>query len=460
MYKNIGIILLNSLVCCLCVNKPIQGAPRPNILIIYVDDLGYGDLGCYGGDIPTPSIDRLAGDGVRFTSFYVSAPACTPSRYSLLTGSYPQRSIHGLTNALMPVDTNYLDESEVILAEYLKADGYKTGIFGKWHLGFADQSGSPEMHGFDRFAGFKGGCIDFFTHVYGQMGHDWFVDGEESWEEGYSTDLITDHALKFMKEMEKQPAPFFTYLSYNAPHYGKTDPDTVVEHTVTLSEGVYHGYGIINSLQAPSKYVQRFAHIEDPYRKAYKAMVACLDENIGRVLDYLNQADLMANTMIWFISDNGGYSIRHYGHADNGGLRGEKGTIWEGGIRVPALLQWKGQVPAHHVIEQPICNTDILPTLLSLLQIPALPKHHTQVDGLDISDVIFRGRKMERNIYWKYNDQSAFREGHWKLVNQTELYDLGEDPYESVNLAKAYPDVVRRLRDLYVAKCVELKVIP
>lgn len=314
------------------------------------------------------------------------------------------------------------------------------------------------MHGFDKFAGFKGGCIDFFTHVYGQMGHDWFVDGIQKREEGYSTELITGHALDFIRDCQKDDEPFFTFLSYNAPHYGKTDPDSIMDHTIALSEGEYHGYGIINSLQAPPGYIQKFKEIEDPYRRAYTAMVACLDDNIGRVLDYLEQENLMENTIIWFVSDNGGYSIRHFGHADNGGLRGEKGTIYEGGIRVPALLQWKGHLRGSQVKDGPICNIDILPTLLSMANIQMDKAQTPQVDGLDMSAFLLNNQDIPRTLFWHYNRQTAIREGKWKLVNAEELFDLGMDPTESKNLANTYPQIKRRLWGKYQRKAKELNI--
>ncbi|HYH57352.1 MAG TPA: sulfatase-like hydrolase/transferase, partial [Anseongella sp.] len=237
-----GISCLWILLSCSMLSGQTRDS-RPNIIIIYADDLGYGDLSSYGGNIPTPHIDRIGKEGIRFTDFYVSAPACTPSRYSLLTGAYPQRSRHGLTKALMPPDTNYLDTSEKILPAYLKDRGYITAMMGKWHLGFRDSNGLPFMHGFDVFSGFRGGCIDFFDHVYGQLGHDWYVNGKPLREKGYSTDLITGHALDFIEGVKEKQAPFFLYLPYNAPHYGKTDPERIPENTVSLSEGTYRGTG-------------------------------------------------------------------------------------------------------------------------------------------------------------------------------------------------------------------------
>ncbi|SFB82169.1 Arylsulfatase A [Parapedobacter composti] len=424
-----------------------QHTAKPNIVIIYVDDLGYGDLGCYGGDIPTPNIDRIAKQGIRFTDFYVSAPACTPSRYSMLTGRYPQRSMHGLTRALMPVDTQYLDTAEKTLAYYLQAQGYHTALFGKWHLGVNDSTQTLKAHGFEEFVGFLGGCVDYFTHGYGPMGHDWSVNGEQRREEGYATDLITDYAVRFIANRGRgESQPFMALLAYNAPHYGKTDPSHIVPHTIALSHGKYQGYNVINSLQAPQSYVQKAAAIEDPYRRAYAAMVMNLDDNIGRVLEGLEKQGVLQNTMVWFISDNGGYSESFFGHADNGGLRGEKGTIWEGGIRVPAMVMWNDGISGDKVVDVPVCNIDLLPTLANLT---GFQEHieFNRIDGIAISDVLFGSLEMpERPLYWRYRKQTALRQGDWKLVNGKELYNLRSDRAEASDLATVYPEKVSELR--------------
>ncbi|WP_373511875.1 sulfatase-like hydrolase/transferase [Persicitalea sp.] len=430
----------------LLVTLPISAQNKlPNIVIIYADDLGYGDLSSYGGDIPTPNIDRIGKEGIRFTDFYVSAPVCTPSRFSLLTGRYPQRSQHDLTKALMPLHENYLDSSETTLAEYLKTKGYVTALFGKWHLGAKNENDSPMQHGFDIFTGFKPGCIDYFTHVYGSLGPNWFVNGKPAEEKGYSTELITRHATEFLDEVKSNSTPFLLYLPYNAPHFGKTDPDDVRDHTVALSVTKYEGYPVMNSLQAPPAYMQKFAYIKDPYRRTYTAMVASLDDQVGVLLDKLEKDDLLENTIIWFISDNGGYSESYYGHASNGGLRGEKATLWEGGIRVPALMMWKSRVQPNQTVDSPICNVDLLPTLASIIGFKDQLRP-TLVDGLDIGSVLFKGKKLSRSIFWQYGNQTALRHDDWKLVDGKELYNLREDRNETTDVAESHPKLVRQLR--------------
>ena len=440
--------LLYGLLSLFACQPSLEEEQRPNIVIIYADDLGYGDLGSYGGDIPTPNIDRIGKEGIRFTDFYVSAPVCTPSRYSLLTGSYPQRAQHGLDRVIMPGDEHHFDASEVTLAELLQAQRYRTAIMGKWHLGSSEASYLPMNQGFDVFSGHKSGCIDYFLHVYGGLGNAWYVDGQPAREEGYSTALITDHALNFIEEAKDRTQPFFLYLPYNAPHFGKTDPDTIPEVTVALSEGTHLGHKIMNSLQAPAEYVDRFAPVEDPYRRVYSAMVASLDDQVGRVLDKLEQEGLRERTMIWFVSDNGGYSETYYGHASNGVLRGEKTTLWEGGIRVPAMVCWPGTISPDQVIAQPACNVDIVPTLGAMVGF-ADTLAHLPIDGIDLSPVLLEQKTVERDIFWRYGDQTAFRRGPWKLHNGTELYDLAADISEKNDVAAEYPDTLKELQQAF-----------
>lgn len=416
---------------------------KPNIIIIYADDLGYGDLSSYGSEIPTPHIDKIGKLGLTFTQFY-AAPVCTPSRYGLLTGRHPQRSMHQLTNALMPGDKNYLDTAERTIAEYLQRSGYQTAIVGKWHLGMANANSSPVDHGFDRFFGFKGGAIDYYYHAYGNQPRDWYVDNKPVSESGYATELLTNHAIRFISESRQKNKPFFLYLPYNAPHYGKTDTDSTSDgQTIAVSRAPAAGSQVINSLQAPTGYVNRFASLENKYRRVYAGMVASLDENIGRILDTLQSLQLLESTIIWFISDNGGYSHTQQKHASNGMLRGEKASLHEGGIRVPALVLWKGKIKAGQIVTTPACNLDLFPTICSIAKIGF---DKSGIDGMDISDLIFHNKKLQRDFYWKFNQQTAIRSGKWKLVDGKELYDLDKDPGEVNDLATQHPEVVKKLQ--------------
>jgi arylsulfatase A-like enzyme len=417
----------------------------PNILLIYVDDLGYGDLSCYGGDIPTPNIDSLAQQGIRFTSFYSSAPACTPSRYSLLTGCYPHRSLHGLDKVYMPGDEMHLDPRETTLAELLKSEGYSTAVFGKWHLGKKSKDYFPIHNGFEQFCGFAGGCVDYYRHSYGPLEKDWYINNEFLEEGGYATELITNHTLTYLKKQSALKNPFFAYLSYSAPHYGKTDVEDVPENTLNLKQTEYQGHQVMNTLQAPKEYLDKFAHIESPQRQYYMAMVASLDDQVGRVLKLLDESGNRDNTMIWFISDNGGYSESYFQHADNGDLRGEKATVYEGGIRIPAMVSWKNRIKSGQINEQVIINMDIVPTLAKILGFSDKLKK-IPVDGWDISATLFQNEAVpSRPLYWTWANKNATRFGKWKLVHNEELYDLENDLSETTNLATQHPDIVQKL---------------
>lgn len=428
-----------------CISSPKK---KPNILIIYADDLGYGDLSCYGGDIPTPNIDSIADDGIRFTQFYVSSPACTPSRYTLLTGSFSQRSRGGLNDVYMPGDEMHFHPGEKTLAEMLQSAGYHTAIFGKWHLGNVKKEYFPKHHGFDKFCGLSGGCIDYFQHCYGHLGHDWYVDNQPKKEDGYATELIANHAVEHVKNQPNRDNPFFIFLSFTAPHYGKTKADDIPPNTLSLKQVTYQGGEVINSLQAPQEYLDRFSQVVDEYRRYYSAMVSCLDDQVGRVLQQLKDSGLDDDTMIWFISDNGGYSESYYKHADNGGLKGEKATVYEGGIRVPAMLRWKGRIKPGQTKNDALATMDIVPTLANVIgfkeQLQGLP-----IDGYDITDVLLNKTKGEpRTFIWEWADKFAVRKGKWKLVHETELYDIENDMYETTDLSDQHPEKVAELKKL------------
>jgi arylsulfatase A-like enzyme len=444
--SKIWVLLTLHIGLCFC-SQAQNKFSKPNIIIIYADDLGYGDLSTYGGDIPSPNIQRIADAGIKFTDFYVSAPVCSPSRFSLLTGSYPQRSKHNILTASMPGDTQHIDKSEILLPEVLKQTGYKTGIFGKWHLGANKKEDFPTYHGFDTFVGLLDGCVDYFKHGYASLNKSWFKNTEPLEEEGFATDLITHHALNFIENNKN--TPYFMFLAYNAPHYGKSDPNILPDSTVVLNQTTFKGLKMANTLQAPPQYLSRFKHISDPYRQIYAAMVSNLDDNIGRVLDVLQKEGSLENTMIWFISDNGGYSQSHFAHARNGIFKGEKQQLYEGGIRVPAVMCWQKRVKPRQIISQPLCNIDIMPTLSA---ITGTQKYldKTVIDGLDVSKVLFKGKTLERHIYWAYKPakQFAFRSGNWKLLNDA-LYNLEQDPSEKTDVAAQNIEKYNTLKALW-----------
>jgi len=446
-------ILLILIYCSVSLYGQSVRTKLPNIVVIYVDDMGYGDLQSYGSEIPTPNIDRIGKDGIRFTDFYSAAPVCTPSRYALLTGKYPQRSKHNLTFALMPEDKNYLDPSETTIAGYLKKVGYQTAIIGKWHLGLAENT-SPTGYGFDDFTGTTSGCVDYFTHSYGARGRDWYVNDKPSVEKGYSTDLLTNHAIQFVNTQSIAGNPFFLYLPYNAPHYGKTNPDRIVDYTISLGKAQYKGLTDLNTLQVPHKYIKRFLHIKDPYRRAYAAMVSSLDDNIGRLMEVLKKKKLLDNTIVWFISDNGGYSVSNFSHSSNGILRGEKASLFEGGIRVPSMISWKNKIKGNRVESCMSTNLDVLPTLMALAGAPPIEK--SNIDGVDLSPLLLKNTMPSpRVLYWKFKDQQAMRKGEWKLIldkSGFQLFNLKNDPQESNDLFHSQQDIVKKLKLLMFEK--------
>lgn len=328
-------------------------AGTPNVIVITADDMGYGDLSCFAGAFETPNIDMIGQKGIRFTNFYVAAPVCTPSRYGFIMGSYPMRSLHGLETALMPYHKNYLDPSETTIATYFRTAGYRTALIGKWHLG---KSGDlmPWDYGFDYYSGFMGGCIDYFRHSYGAPHADWYSNNQAATECGYSTDLITEHAEQFIELVKRREQPFFIDLAYNAPHYGKSDPENLLNYTLSVTEVTYGGLKMSNSLQVPGRYLDRFSDIEDLQKRVYAAMITVLDDNIGRFPVYLEDNDLLENTLIFFYSDNGAYAkSSKYSYSSNGLLKGGKGSLSEGGIRVPAMVMWKNKIQPGQVVDTP-----------------------------------------------------------------------------------------------------------
>ena len=418
--KAAGLLSLSSgLTLSLCSTK----RSRPNILLICADDLGWNDVGLYGGDIATPFIDSIGQNGIRFTRFYVTAPVCTPSRFGLLTGRYHYRAPQPFWGALMPGqhDEVKLPEDEKTIADELKKNGYSTALVGKWHLGHGDSGYGPNSHGFDFFYGFKPGCIDFNTHTY-KTEPALYRNDEQIEEEGWATDLFTDEALQFIEK--QQLNPFFLFLSYNAPHYGK------------CAEG--------NLLQSPPGYPDLPEKSKDD-RDVYSAMVKNMDDNIGRVLHKLAELQLTKDTIILFLSDNGGSYA--YG-GNNMPLLGEKGTLWEGGIRVPCCLQWPGQIESGQVRDEPLSALDLFPTLLQFVAV-SQPAH--AVDGADVSEVLLKDAPLKsRYLYFLYKKQKVVINGDWKYVRDVTgkeyLFNLAEDPSEQKNVAAPLQQATYRLR--------------
>jgi len=408
-------------------------AKQPNIVYIVADDQGWGDVGYHGSDIKTPNIDALARGGVRLEQFRAQ-PLCTQTRAALMTGRYPFRT--GMQSAVIPSAGKYgLDTDEYLLPQALKAAGYRTLMVGKWHLGHADRKFWPMQRGFDYHYGAVLGEIDYFTHsAHGAL--DWFRNNEPVKEEGYATDLLGDDAVRLIAGHDKSQ-PMFMYLAFTAPH---------------------------SPFQAPKSYEDRNSGIADPTRRTYAAMITALDDQVGRVVAALKARGMDEDTLIVYHSDNGGVrSSRFAGESDvskltlpasNGPWRDGKGTLYEGGTRVIALANWRGQLPAGTVVDQPMHVVDIFPTLIGVAG--GKVEGGKPIDGLDMWDTV-AGRKpspRETTIYSIEPQQAAVAKGQWKLVwnvalpSRTELFDLAADPYEKNNLADANPAKVAELRQI------------
>jgi len=329
---------------------PVRSERAPNIVVIVVDDLGYGDLGAYGGtDIPTPNIDALAAGGIRFTDAYVTGPYCSPTRAGLLTGRYPQRFGHEFNIGVTPAHRDVgLPLDQTTMADRLKAAGYRTALIGKWHLGAAPPF-FPTRRGFDEFFGFLTGAHSYVGPT-AQINP--IYDGSEIVRAiPYLTDTLASRAVEFIHRNRSQP--FFLYLAFNAPHV---------------------------PLQATEKYRARVSQIADPERRTYAAMLSALDDGIGRTLEALRAEQLEGETLIFFFSDNGGPLGDDWNGASNRPLRGDKSTTWEGGIRVPFVIRWKGRLPAGRTEARPIIQLDVLPTVLAAAGVAGPPDGH--LDGV------------------------------------------------------------------------------
>ncbi len=430
--RTIGLVALLLASCLVAAPSTAagQGAPRPHIVYILADDLGWKDVGFHGSDIKTPNIDKLAQGGARLEQFYAQ-PMCTPSRAALMTGRYPFR--YGLQTAVIPSAGRYgLATDEWLLPQALKEAGYRTAIVGKWHLGHADRKYWPRQRGFDYQYGAVLGEIDYFTHsAHGKT--DWYRDNRPVKEEGYVTQLLGKDAVKLIGGHDPK-TPLFLYLAFTAPHA---------------------------PYQAPEEYLDKYKHIADPARRAYAAMVTAMDDEISRVLGALEQRKMRDNTLIVFQSDNGGprsaqftgeIAIKSNIPADNGPYRDGKGTLYEGGTRVVALANWPGHIKPGSAVDQPIHMVDMYPTLAGLAG-ASLGKSKP-LDGLNVWPTLSEGKPSPRDevVYNIGPLFAAVRKGDWKLVWQTalpsriELFNLAQDPAEKTNLADKNAQKVAELQ--------------
>lgn len=400
----------------------------PNIVFILADDLGYGDLGCYGArDIQTPHLDKLAGEGIRFTDFYANGAVCSPTRMAFLTGRYQQR--FGMENALTYQEMDRgLPVGGATVATKLKAAGYVTGLSGKWHVGYNHER-QPLQQGFDHFFGLLGGNHHYFEHMDRIGVPDLWLGNEAIERKGYTTDLITCDALAFIDK--NQSRPFFLYLSHAAPHFPWQGPDDS------------------KKLVEPKKKSWQRGD-----RETYVSMVERMDHGIGEVLARLDALELRERTLVVFTSDNGGST-----YSRNAPLQGEKSTLWEGGIRVPCIARFPGVIQAGSLSDQIGITMDWTSTFLRLA---GIAPDATGEDGVDLMPILKGGGDtVERSLFWRrkigprrkgFEEGRTVRQGKWKYTESAEsppaLYDLSSDIGETTNLISEHSSLAAKLSGL------------
>ncbi|HEX3184243.1 MAG TPA: sulfatase-like hydrolase/transferase [Pyrinomonadaceae bacterium] len=396
---------------------------RPNIVFILADDLGWGDLSCYGRpDYGTPNIDRLALQGTKFTDAYSASAVCTPTRCGYITGRYPARFKIGLEEPLVASNSNVgLEPNEPTIASLLKHSGYETALFGKWHLGFRPEWG-PNAHGFDEFFGILAGAGDYFLHQNGLGKNDLYENLTPVERNGYLTDLLTDRAVNYIKKTRN--APFFLSLHYTAPHWPWQGPQGG-ETISSTDKG--------NEPQIMSR---------GGSLKLYAEMMKSLDDGVGRVMQSIRNAGIDRKTLVIFTSDNGGERFSYLWP-----LSGQKGDLLEGGIRVPAIVRWPGVVPANHVTQQMAITMDWTATMLAAAKVDSPAER--SLDGMDLLPIVTGTRGVfDRTFFWRIYSQDAVRDGKWKYVRDGEvrrLFDLSFDQHEQADFSLKHPDVLQRL---------------
>lgn len=402
---------------------------RPNVVLIMTDDAGYADLGVHGAtDLRTPNIDGLARDGARFTDFYANGSSCTPTRAGLISGRYQQR--FALEMPLGHTATKDAERGLPVsgrsLPQLLKNAGYATALIGKWHLGYRPEF-SPNAHGFDQFFGFKSGYIDFYQHTDAASRSDLFDNDAPAKAAGYMTDLITERSIRFIEQNTTRP--FFVDIAFNAPHWPYQRPD----QPSTAAEGARH----LTAFDQPTN-----------TRADYVAMLERVDWGVGRILAAIDKAGVRNNTIVIYTNDNGGEWL-----ARNTPLFHHKFSVWEGGIRVPAIVRWPGRIPAGQVSGQVGITMDLTASILAAAGATVPPE--TKLDGINLFPVLEKkAADVERTLFWRSAQQRAVRSGDWKLVvdlGRPLLFNLRNDDGERTNLIGERPDIARRLRPLLEA---------
>lgn len=423
-----------------CMQAHAQAeAQRPNIIIILADDLGWGDVGYHGSAIRTPNIDRLAKEGIELNRYYVAA-VCSPTRAGLLTGRYPDR--FGLRSTVIPPWSDFgVDTREVFLPEMLAKAGYKNRtVLGKWHLGHAALRYHPLNRGFTHFYGHLNGAIDYFTHKReGEL--DWHNDFAVSYDKGYSTDLLTDEAVRNIKNHHRD-SPFFLYVAYNAPH----SPLQAKEEDM-----IPYGYDRSKPSFGKGDHGEGKEGRGNTQQQTYSAMVTNMDYNIGRILNTLQELGIEDNTIVLFQSDNG--PAPGIKGSDSGGLRGAKFTEWEGGVRVPAIIRWPDGFKGSKRIDQVMGYVDVMPTLLEIAGVKETPKN--TLDGISMVPVLTGKKKLiDRALYL---GPGTLVTNEWKLIlasdknpkmdlKEDHLFQIAEDKSEKNNVAKQYPKIYEAVK--------------
>jgi arylsulfatase A-like enzyme len=405
-------------------NKATSTSGKPNVIYIMADDMGYADLSCYGRkEYKTPNLDKLASEGIKFMNAYAAAPVCTPTRTAFMTGRYPARLPVGLREPLIPGRDSAigLNSETPSIATLLKSAGYETALIGKWHLGFVDDFG-PNKNGFDYFYGIRTGAADYVSHKGDGGKPDLYENEKPIVEEGYLTYLFRDRALKFLKQPHSKP--FFLSLDFNAPHWPWQGPgDPAYPDTMRMNAG-----------GSPAIYAR---------------MMKALDDAIGEILKTVDEQSLSKNTIIIFTSDNGGERF-----SDMENYQGRKLSLWEGGIRVPAFVCWKGMIKPNLVSDQVCVTTDWTATILAAAGAKINPQY--PLDGINLLPVCTgQSKTIDRTIYWRTIERShhkAMRDGNWKYLQDEKgeyLFDFSTDPSERDNLREKNPKKFEELKKKY-----------
>ncbi len=416
----VGVNFLGVFICKVGLGQGLEETAdnAPNIVLIMADDLGYGDLGCFGcADIHSPNIDKLAEAGVRLNNFYAAAPVCSPTRCALMTGRYQQR----IPNMEWVVSPNLpgLPQSEITIAEELKNAGYRTGIIGKWHLG-AEEQANPIHHGFDYFFGFLGGNIDYFDHCRANKSPDLYRNTKAIKEKGYMTELVGEESVRFIKENAR--GPFFLYVAFNAPHWPFQGPD---DEARDMSVANWH-----------------IGTRSDNYTK----MVESMDTAVGRIMTTLSELNIEKNTLVIFTSDNGGDFL-----SNNRPFSGIKQQLKEGGIRVPCIFKWPGKLPEGTLCKAPGITMDITATV----KVAAQLKSTQESDGVDLMPFLTKNQQPNiRTLFWRNNayHEKAARYQNWKWYEKDgcdHLYNLDTDAGESNDLSELYSGFMKRIKKSY-----------